>query len=827
MQGLHFSIEVDDHGKVKLEDLKKALDNVGDEGEKAGKKAKKGVMSIGDAAEKSSQKVKSLVTNMKVQLAGAAVAGGMGLLVKKGLEFNATLESTETQFTVIVGSATRAKQIMAELVEFSASTPFQLGEIANAARILEAFGIGGKASLTLVGDAAAAAQRPIEEVAMVFGRIKAGAFGEAFMRLAEMGLATRETLEGAGLQFDRAGSYVGSAEDALSAVQKIVGEKFGGMMQKQSETWKGAMSTLKDNWNVFAGALTRPLFEILKPKIKEATDAIQTFIASGQAEVWGKKIAEGVVTFTKYIKELGANVIDFVDKWGSAMFGVSIAIASFAALASLISTLTTVINGLKTAMAFLLANPWAIIAIGIGLIITGIAGAAKEMGGFGKLAEYVLNGIWENLKSLGGFFKAWGIFVAEVVKAAVLSGWDWFVDFFGKLKGWATDVGSILKSASIVMFKAITFQDNDAAAEYEKLKGMILNFATSTNDELAKKSEGRFAVAAKAWGEAMASTTWAEFKAGWENPENVLPPPVIAPAATGPVGPGLDATAKIKPMLGPLQGPGLEVAGDDYFSMGPYFPSADVLDAQKAIAEEKLKEFMDFTNNLYGGLIGEITFIFEDATMTLFDNMISGAYTWREAFTEVWASLKDTIISTSMEAAVAYIFNLGRMAVAKVLFEKKATAAALAGASARTTASIAETATSGAEMSADVGASAAKINKAHAGIPFVGPLIAASLIAIMLASMSKFAGGGLVPGAGSGIDDRRAAWLSGGEYVVTKKDVDRVGVAGLEAFLGGQRSGGDINLALTVNGGSITEAEIEEEIVPVLERLAQRRRLVI
>ena len=109
--------------------------------------------------------------------AGAAVAGFASTL-KAAFEF----ERYETQFKVLFGSLEKAKAHIAELQAFSAATPFQFGEIAEASRklnVMTAGIMGATESLTLVGDAAAATGTQISELSMWVGRaysaIKAGA----------------------------------------------------------------------------------------------------------------------------------------------------------------------------------------------------------------------------------------------------------------------------------------------------------------------------------------------------------------------------------------------------------------------------------------------------------------------------------------------------------------------------------------------------------------------------------------------------------------------------------------------------------------------------
>jgi hypothetical protein len=239
--------------------------------------------------------IRQKLTSLPALLASSAIALSFGAAIKKGIEFNATVESLTMQFEVMTRSATRARNIMKDLVSFAASTPFEMNEVASTAKSLMAFGLTGNEWLRRVGDAAAAANQPITEMAAVFGKIASGSFGEAFMRLAETGIATRKMLEGQGLKFDKGGSYVGTIDKALSAISSIVDTRFGGMMDKMSQTWQGKISTLKDNMGMVLGVATGRLFDSLKPRLDRLDKILQRIVSGGAAAALGERLSRPII----------------------------------------------------------------------------------------------------------------------------------------------------------------------------------------------------------------------------------------------------------------------------------------------------------------------------------------------------------------------------------------------------------------------------------------------------------------------------------------------------------------------------------------------------
>jgi len=118
-----------------------------------------------------------------------------------GINFNASMETLSLSFRTLLGSATAAQDRIEDLTQFAASTPFQIREIADASRLLQALtgnALSSGEGLRVVGDAAAAAGRGFQETAMWVGRLYQGLqnglpLGEPLMRLTEMGLVTGET----------------------------------------------------------------------------------------------------------------------------------------------------------------------------------------------------------------------------------------------------------------------------------------------------------------------------------------------------------------------------------------------------------------------------------------------------------------------------------------------------------------------------------------------------------------------------------------------------------------------------------------------------------
>lgn len=212
-----------------------------------------------------------------------AFTRAMGDALSAGIKFNANVEQQTVAFETLLGSQEAAVERIGFLNQFSASTPFELGEVVEANRLLQTLTDGAlatEAGMRLAGDAAAAAGRDFTETAMWVGRLYSSLqsglpIGEATMRLTEMGLISGETRrELERLSKDGA---LGAAE-AMRVLENTLGST-AGAMEKQSQTFNGLLSTVKDNLLIIMAELTKPQFEGLKVALEaigQGIGAIET-----------------------------------------------------------------------------------------------------------------------------------------------------------------------------------------------------------------------------------------------------------------------------------------------------------------------------------------------------------------------------------------------------------------------------------------------------------------------------------------------------------------------------------------------------------------------
>ncbi len=229
-----------------------------------------------------------------LNLQNALVAGMAGMAARSVLKPAMDMEMYEQQMRVLLGSADKAKERIAELTQFAATTPFQLPAIIRAARTLEVLTKGawsGSGALRTLGDAAAASNRPIDELAVWFGRLYDGLknnqpVGEALQRLQELGLIAGDVRRRIGSLTKANAEF---AEKWGAVRQAMAG--FAGMTERLAGTAAGKLSTMRDNWEAVRREIGEKVLPDLKRALDEVTVSLQELSASGEVRKWGRQTA--------------------------------------------------------------------------------------------------------------------------------------------------------------------------------------------------------------------------------------------------------------------------------------------------------------------------------------------------------------------------------------------------------------------------------------------------------------------------------------------------------------------------------------------------------
>jgi tape measure domain-containing protein len=193
------------------------------------------------------------------QLAGA-LTRPLTSAAEAGVKFNAFMETSKIGFETLLGSEEKAVAHLAELQRFANTTPFQFEDLVGASQRMQAFGFSARdiiPTLTAVGDAVsstgAISKESLDGVLLALGQMKTKGkvSAEEMNQLAERGIPAWDLLAKAigktvaqTQKLATAGQLNGGA--AVQAIAAQMEAKYGGQMERVSNTFTGRMSNLED-----------------------------------------------------------------------------------------------------------------------------------------------------------------------------------------------------------------------------------------------------------------------------------------------------------------------------------------------------------------------------------------------------------------------------------------------------------------------------------------------------------------------------------------------------------------------------------------------------
>lgn len=279
----------------------------------------------------------SIRAGVGIDIGGRLVSGIQGLqgalrgAAMAGVDFRSKIEDLAVSFRTLLGSSDAANMRIAELAKFAAETPFELPGIGKANKVLETLtkgALSGKDGMKLVGDAAAVADAPIEELAVHIGRLYDALMsgrkaGESIMRLQELGIIsgdTRNKIES--LQ------KVGAKGPEVWAVASAALGRFAGEMERRSQTFSGRLSTLRDTWNAAMGEMMAGAVGASGTGFENLTKALErpeTIQALREMGVRIRSVVEDLAKLAEWAVKHGPQIANTIATVGKAFAAYKIA----------------------------------------------------------------------------------------------------------------------------------------------------------------------------------------------------------------------------------------------------------------------------------------------------------------------------------------------------------------------------------------------------------------------------------------------------------------------------------------------------------------------
>lgn len=300
---IKIGVSVDKNGlktglKQTEKEAKQTADNVSQQGDNSTKGWKSAFNSLGSLSKKGFSAVSS-AAKVAAQASIAAITGitaAMGGLAVAGVKYNASIETYQTSFEVMTGSAEKAAEVIDELKRVGAETPFELPELADTTQLLMNYGFTADEAMDkmmMLGDISQGSADKMSRIATAYGQMSSAGkvqledvkqmIEAGFNPLQEISESTGESMESL---YDRISNGTLSVDEITASMERATSEggKYFQSMEKQSKTFEGQMSTLKDNAQQLLGDIMKPISEEMTNSILPAANEALSTLSSAFEE---------------------------------------------------------------------------------------------------------------------------------------------------------------------------------------------------------------------------------------------------------------------------------------------------------------------------------------------------------------------------------------------------------------------------------------------------------------------------------------------------------------------------------------------------------------
>lgn len=224
-------------------------------------RARQGMTGLGNDAKAAKREVEELDrTTQSMDKTFRRLAGAFAIkeLVSKIANVRGEVQQLEVAFRTMLGSVSKADELLQQLVRTAAITPFGLEDVANGAKQLLAYGLEAeKVNETLVrlGDIAAGLSIPLNDLVYLYGTTMAQGrlYTQDLNQFTGRGIPMiSELAKQFGVAESKVKELVEAGKVGFPEVQKVIesltneGGKFGGLMEEQSKTITGQISNIED-----------------------------------------------------------------------------------------------------------------------------------------------------------------------------------------------------------------------------------------------------------------------------------------------------------------------------------------------------------------------------------------------------------------------------------------------------------------------------------------------------------------------------------------------------------------------------------------------------
>lgn len=262
--------------------------------QKDAEKAKGLIGGIGQKAVDEGSRIDNTLSNLSRAVATVFTIQQATNFAREIANVRGEFQQLEIAFTTMLKSKERADQLMREIVDFAATTPFDLQGVASGAKQLLAYGFTAdsiRENLTMLGNVAAGVGSQIGDIIYLYGTLNAQGkvMTKDLMQFAGRGIPIYKEL-GAVLQvtekevMDLASSGQLSFQHVEQAFKNMVSQSgmFHNLMAEQSKSITGQLSNLGDSIGQMFNEMGQSSERVITSAISGASYLVENYQKVGE-----------------------------------------------------------------------------------------------------------------------------------------------------------------------------------------------------------------------------------------------------------------------------------------------------------------------------------------------------------------------------------------------------------------------------------------------------------------------------------------------------------------------------------------------------------------
>lgn len=310
------------------------------------------------------------------------IGSGIGAITALG----AQAEQTSVAFTTLVGSEEKAAEVLGQINDFAAKTPYNNLDLVENAKTMMNFGVEAdkvNGYLKQLGDIAGGDSNKLNSLSIVFGQVaSAGKLqGQDLMQFINAGFNPLKELEKmTGKTYAELQDMMSKGQITANAMAAAInhatseGGQFYGMSEQLAETVSGKWSTLVGTIQ----QLAVKVFDKMKPAILGVIDTVMKFVdwlIEWKTELGYIAAVIGVAIVTLNAYNIAVNAVSMATKvWTGVQWLLNVALS---------------------------ANPIGLVVIGIAALVAAVVYCWNKFAGF----RAVILTVWDTMKGFGNIIK--------------------------------------------------------------------------------------------------------------------------------------------------------------------------------------------------------------------------------------------------------------------------------------------------------------------------------------------------------------------------------------------------------------------------------------